>query len=141
MTDTGTGSADAIQRLKTLRPMLLKLHKALLNSERAVYERIHGPIANSGEFFQLVISDDAFSWLRPISQFIVQVDEFLSAKEPPADPAETAAILLEKARLMLKPAEESLTPLGQNYFQAIQRDPDIALLHAEVSQMLRSQLR
>ncbi|MEO1401985.1 MAG: hypothetical protein AAFV72_12155 [Cyanobacteria bacterium J06635_1] len=135
-------SSDAnIQRLKQLRPMLLKLHKALLDSERIVYEREHGPIKNSGEFFRLVISHTAFDWLRPISQFIVQIDEFLDPKEPPENPSEGAAILLEKARLMMKPAEESSTPLGSNYFRAIQRDPNIALMHAEVSEVLRGKGR
>ncbi|MEO1621180.1 MAG: hypothetical protein AAFU53_09130, partial [Cyanobacteria bacterium J06632_3] len=73
-------SADhnqAVTRLKKIRPELLKLHKALLYSERTVYEQTHGPIANSGEFFRLVTEDEAFSWLRPISKFIVQIDELL----------------------------------------------------------------
>ena len=84
-----------------------------------------------------MISHDSFNWLRPISQFIVQIDEFLDAKAPPENPSEGAAILLEKARLMMKPAEKSVTPLGSHYFQAIQRDPNIALMHAEVRQLLR----
>ena len=74
------------QRLRLFRNNLLKLHKLLLEAERVRYEQVNGPIKNKGEFFQLVISDDAFSWLRPISQFIVQIDEFTSAKEQPDDP-------------------------------------------------------
>lgn len=125
------------QRLQHFRNNLLKLHKLLLDAERVRYEKTNGPIKNKGEFFQLVISDDAFSWLRPISQFIVQIDEFTSAKEPPENPEETAAILLEKGRLMLKPDENSVTPLAAKYFEAIQRDPDIALMNAEITQVFR----
>jgi hypothetical protein len=137
---TAANPSDAnLNRLQQLRGLLLKLHKVLLESERRLYEREYGPIKNRGEFFQLVISHDAFSWLRPISQFIVQIDEFLDLKDPSVDRQEGAAILLEKARLMLKPAEVSVTPLGRQYFQAIQRDPEIALMHAELIRLLRSE--
>ena len=123
------------QRLKRFRNQLLKLHKVLLENQRVRYEQTNGPIKNKGEFFQLVISDDAFSWLRPISQFIVQIDEFTSAKKPPENPEETAAILLEKGRLMLKPDENSVTPLAAKYFEAIQSDPQIALMNAEITKV------
>ena len=126
------------QRLKYFRNSLLKLHKLLLESERVRYEQTNGPIKNKGEFFQLVISDDAFSWLRPISQFIVQIDEFTSAKELPENPEETAAILLEKGRLMMKPDENAATPLAAKYFAAIQADPNIALMNAEITKVFRS---
>ncbi|MEM9806792.1 MAG: hypothetical protein AAF959_16100 [Cyanobacteria bacterium P01_D01_bin.56] len=125
------------QRLKRFRDYLLKLHKLLLETERIRYEQTNGPIKNKGEFFQLVISDDAFSWLRPISQFIVQIDEFLTAKEPPENPEETAAILLEKGRLMMKPDENSATPLAAKYFEAIQSEPQVALMNAEMNKMLK----
>ena len=129
----------AVARLQEIRPELLRLHKALLNSERIVYEQTRGPIANSGEFFRLVIDDETFSWLRPISQFIVQIDELLDLRKKDKVEPESASILLEKARLMLKPNKDSLTPLGERYFQAIQRDPNIALMHADISEQLRKQ--
>lgn len=125
------------QRLKRFRNYLLKLHKLLLETERVRYEQTNGPIKNKGEFFQLVISDDAFSWLRPISQFIVQIDEFLAAKEPPENPEETAAILLEKGRLMMKPNENSSTPLAAKYFEAIQSEPQVALMNAEINKVFK----
>jgi len=130
----------AVARLQAIRPELLRLHKALLDSERIVYEQANGPIANSGEFFRLVIDDEAFSWLRPISKFIVQIDELLDLRKKDTVEPESAAILLEKARLMMKPNEHSLTPLGEHYFQAIQRDPNIALMHADISQKLKPQV-
>ncbi len=128
-----------VVRLQQIRPDLLKLHKALLYSERIVYEQTHGPIANSGEFFRLVTEDEAFDWLRPISKFIVQVDELLDLRKKNEVEPESAAILLEKARLMLKPNKDSSTPLGERYFQAIQRDPKIALMHADIAEKLRGE--
>ncbi len=127
-------SLDAtLQRLRELRPVLLRLHKALLESERIVYEQFHGRIQSKGEFFRLVIGHEWFSWLRPISQYIVQIDEVLSSKEPV--PLNQATALLQQARELLQPSQEGTT-LEKRYYRAIQRDPDIALMHAEVSQLL-----
>lgn len=121
------------QQLREVRAALLRLHKALLHSERDVYEQFHGRIQSKGEFFQLVIGDEWFSWLRPFSQFIVQIDEALSAKEPIT--LHRANELLDEARSLVSPSEEGTTR-EQRYYQAIQRDPNIALMHADVSKLL-----
>jgi len=122
------------QRLRDVRTAILRLHKALLDSEKVVYEKHHGKIRSKGEFFQLVVSGDWFSWLRPFSQYIVKVDETLSSKEPAT--LEEVNELLEEARSLVKPAEEG-TDTQKRYYEAIQRDPNIALMHAEVSDLLR----
>ena len=122
-----------LQRLRELRLGLLRLHKALLNSERAVYEQFHGRIRSSGEFFQLVIEHEWFSWLRPMSQFIVQIDDVLNSKEPVT--LDQANHLLKEAQQLLQPSVDG-TPLGKRYYRAIQRDPDIAIMHSEVSKLL-----
>lgn len=125
---------DTLKLLREIRTALLHLHKALLDSERAVYEQFYGRIKSSGEFFRLVIGHEWFSWLRPISQFIVQIDELLSAKQPVTLSEATA--LLEQARNLLRPSEEGKTDLEQRYYLAIQRDPNIAIMHAEVAKLL-----
>src|SRR5688572_31075698 len=70
------------QRLQELHGALLKLHKALLDSERIVYEKSMGPIQSPNHFFQLLTSDPYFAWLRSISQLIVAIDDTLDAKDP-----------------------------------------------------------
>ncbi|MEB3355246.1 MAG: hypothetical protein VKK04_00770 [Synechococcales bacterium] len=126
------------QRLREVRTALLKLHKALLHSERVVYEQQHGQIRSNGEFFQLVVSHEWFSWLRPFSKFIVQIDEALAAKEPVT--LHQAKALLQEARSLVRPAEDG-TATERRYFDAIQRDPDIAIMHAQVSSLLQSDQR
>ena len=125
---------NSIQRLREVRAAILRLHKALLEFERIGYEQFFGRIQSKGEYFQLVINHDWFSWLRPISQFIVQIDEALSAKEDPITMGR-ANELLSEARQLLRPNEAG-TILEKRYYRAIQRDPNIALMHAEVSQLL-----
>jgi hypothetical protein len=133
MSSTHSPLDISFQRLRELRALLLRLHKTLLDSERAVYEYEHGRIRSNGQFLRLVLEDEWFSWLRPISQFIVQIDEVLSAKEPVT--LQRANELLEEVRTLLQPSEEG-TASQERYFQAIQREPDVALMHAEVSRLL-----
>ena len=120
---------STIKHLKEVRLQLLHLHKALLDSERNVYEQLHGRIASKGEFLRLVLEDDWFSWLRSISQLIVEIDENLSAKEPIN--LNTATELLQTVQKLLQPTEEG-TPLQMRYHDAIQRDVDIAFMHAQI---------
>ncbi len=124
----------AFPRLRELRSLMLRLHKSLLDSERTTYEQVHGRIAHNGEFFQLVIGHEWFAWLRPMSQFIAKIDEAVSAKEPMTLGA--AKELLTEAQHLLAPDEQGLPP-AQRYYQAIQRDPNIALMHAEVMGLFR----
>ncbi len=126
-----------LQHLKAVRLSLLRLHKALLDSERKVYEQIHGQIRGQGELFRLVLDDEWFSWLRPVSQFIVQVDEAFAAKEP-MDIAQ-ANDFLSRARTLLQPSEKG-TASEQRYYQAIQRDPNIALMNADLSKLLTAKV-
>ena len=65
-------------QLKTLRDRLLQLHKTLLDSDRAAYERAYGPVGSSGEWLQLVLGHEHFAWLRPFSGLIVRIDEWLA---------------------------------------------------------------
>jgi hypothetical protein len=124
---------ESFQRLREFRIILLRLHKALLESERSTYEQAYGSIASSGEFFRLVIDHEWFAWLRPMSQFIIQIDDVLNPKE--AATLAQAELLLATARELLNPDAEG-TLAEQRYVQAIQRDPEIALLHADASKLL-----
>lgn len=107
---------------------LLRVHKALLDHERARYEAANGPIGGPGAFLQLVIHDPSFSWLRPISEFVVQIDEFVSAREP-RNPADGDA-LLDQARSLLVPSESG-TDFQRAYYRALQESDDVVEAHAE----------
>src|ERR1700692_1307246 len=71
------------QRLTDLRNALLSLHKTLLESERAYYERDIARISSSSELLKLVLYDPWFAWLHELSELVVLIDETLDAKEPP----------------------------------------------------------
>jgi hypothetical protein len=120
--------------LSNLSRSLLRLHKALLDSERVSYERVHGRIETNGAFFQLVLGDAWFAWLRPLSQLMAKIDELSEDKdiEDRADVNET----IDSVRTLLTPSEEG-NGFGRNYYDALQREPDVVLAHAAVRALLR----
>jgi len=122
--------ADPIpQRLKDLRNGLLRLHKSLLDSERAAYERDVERITSTGQFLNLVLNDPWFTWLRDLSQFIVVVDETLDSKEPLT--GDDAGRLIARARELVSPSEEG-TGFSRRYFETMQRDPGVVLAHRDM---------
>src|SRR5215212_4825352 len=122
--------------LKALRQGLLGLHKILLELERRDYERARAQISNSYEFLQLVLKDPWFDWLHRLSELIVQIDETLDThdSEKPATEADANA-LLERAKALLAPSETG-SEFQKNYFLALQRSPDVVLLHSQVMRQL-----
>src|SRR5579859_526808 len=117
------------KRLAGLRGPLLRLHKALVESERIEYEKTIGKIQSPNHFLQLLTTDPWFAWLSPLSQLIVSIDEVLDAEEPPTGP-DIEALLKETARL-LTPSETG-SGFSKHYFEAMQRDPDVVLAHGAV---------
>ena len=128
-TTTASEPEGARQRLTELRHALLKLHKTLVDSERVGYEQTIGKIQSPNHFLQLLTTDPWFAWLRPLSQLIVAMDEALDAKEP-LTLAKVEA-LVRQADLQLVVSETSEDFSG-HYYEALQRDPDVVLAHAEV---------
>jgi len=117
------------QRLSGLRNALLVLHKALVDSERVSYEQTVGTIPSPNHFLQLLTSDPWFAWLHPLSQLIVAMDEALDAEEPLT--LAKADALAQQSKLLLV-ASKNGKEFSGHYFEAMQRDPDVVLAHAEV---------
>jgi hypothetical protein len=125
---------DYRRRLAQLREALLRLSKALIDSERISYEQTIGPISSPNHFLQLVMKDPWFAWLHPLSQLIVSMDEALDAKEPLSE--DKIDVLMRQARELLVVAETG-GGFAQHYFIAMQRDPDVVLAHAEAAKILK----
>lgn len=124
-------SASTRQRLETLRHGLLKLHKILMEDERAAYERVHGRAAPA-QLLQLLLTDKQFAWLRPVSELIVRIDELLEAEEPGSDGAD----LIVAARSLLVPREDG-SEFERKYHNALQHQPDAVLQHRALSAAFR----
>jgi hypothetical protein len=139
------------ESLSEVRRALLDLHKALIERERAAYERGHGAVT-AAQMLQLLIRDDNFSWLHPISELIVRVDELISnandrRRPTPARPAMTPDQVHAEAEILMMETRELLTagdaPGGfrQHYDVVLQADPAIVLLHRAVMSALPASTR
>jgi hypothetical protein len=135
MLPANPSSDPAQQRLTQLRNGLLSLHKTLLDSERASYERDIARISSSGELLNLVIYDPWFAWLHELSELVVLIDETLDAKEPPN--GIDAERLIAQARDLVAP-DENGAGFRKRYFEAMQRDPDVVLAHGKARKLLAS---
>lgn len=129
------GDSPAREKLITLRNTLLRLHKSLLDMERHEYERANGKV-NSGELFRLVIDHPQFAWLHNISEFVVRIDESLTA-EAPVTP-EDAATAITLARKIFTPTESG-DAFQKQYFAAIQREPAVVMEHAELARLFNAE--
>lgn len=129
-----SASDGAREKLVEVRETLLVLHKALLDSERTSYEIVHGPIASPAAFLQLLINDNWFAWLRPITTLVVQIDETLAAKKPPATSRDFEQ-LVNDTRALLSPSRDT-NGFWQRYSGVMQRDPGVVVVHGELQKKL-----
>jgi len=119
-------------RLVALRDALLGLHKTLVDSERVEYEKTMGPILSANEFLRLLSNDPWFAWLVPLTRLLVTIDEALEGEEPLTD--QRMAELSANAFTVLT-VDEAGDGFGKQYFDALQRDPDVVMAHAAVAKM------
>src|SRR5580765_302445 len=110
--------------LQTAQKALLHVHKAILEQERKRYEAAHGRIPSAMGFLQLLLNDEWFAWIRPMSGLAAQIDEALFAK--PGESAMAPSLLLEEARFLLAPRHEG-DDLPARLYQMIQTVPDVAV--------------
>jgi len=128
---------DFRERLAQLREALLHLHKALVDSERISYEQNIGTIPSPNHFLQLLTNDPWFAWLHPVSELIVAMDEALDAKSKTPLTAEMAGGLVKQTASLLV-ASETGEGFARHYFDALQRDPDVVMAHAEAARLFRA---
>jgi len=119
-------------RLEEVRQALLTLHKTLVDSERVTYEATMGAIRSPNQFLQLLTTDPWFAWLHPLSQLIVSIDEALDGKEPLTSGAVDAVV--KEANVLLAPSETG-EGFSRHYFDALQRDPNVVIAHADVMKL------
>lgn len=120
--------------LLDLRRGLLGLHKALIVAEQLTYERIYGRVGSTGQLLQLVMSDPWFTWLHPLSDLLVRIDQLLDDDSFEITD-EDVDCLVNETRALIRPSEEG-DGFERSYYEALQRAPDVALTHSQVKKLL-----
>jgi hypothetical protein len=126
---------QAEKLLGELRQALLRLHKTLLDWERAGYERIHGR-QTSNDLLNALLNDPQFAWLRPISQLIVRIDELLGEKAPPMRNDVDAVV--SQVKILTSPKAEG-NIYERRYDTVLQENPDAVFAHRDVLKLLKDE--
>ena len=108
----------ARQKLNEVNVALRALHKVLIDTVRREYEREHGPIGGPGALLHLLMEDLFFSWLRPMSRSMVEMDELAEEPTPP-EPIRMAG-LRERIEGMIA---------SERYLSLLQSSPEVAMAH------------
>ena len=119
--------------LTDVRHGLLGLHKALIVAEQVTFERIYGRVDSTGQLLQLVMNDPWFTWLHPLSNMVVRIDEMLDGDEELK--ADDVALLIAEVRALIRPSELG-DGFERSYYEALQRAPDVVMAHCEMKKLL-----
>lgn len=120
------------ERLRDARNLLLKLHKNLVDHERAIWEGINGAVT-SGQFLNVLLEDPDFRWLRKFSTLIVDIDEMFAQKD--GFPDESIELHLVKLRDLIAMKDED-EDFKAKYQAALQQDLDAAARQGDLKALL-----
>jgi hypothetical protein len=131
------GPPDPVRdHLAEVRRALMRLHKSLIDSERAAYEQDEGPVSNT-QLLSALLEDPFFQWMRPFSQLMAAMDEALFGDEP---------VTLEGARGFVRQAyalvgvPERATDDSKHYEQVRNQDPGVLFAHTELHRRIAAAL-
>ena len=110
------------ERLRDARNLLLKLHKNLVEHERAIWEGMNGAVT-SAQFLSVLLEDRDFAWLRKFSTLIVDIDEMFAQRDGYAE--ENVELHLTKLRELIAMEGED-EEFKAKYQAALQQDLDAA---------------
>lgn len=123
-------------RAKSVSKGMLSLHKVLLDQAKEEYEMRNGKISSVNVYFQLVIDDPHFAWLRKMSSLIALLDEAISIRRGASE--EEAIALLGEAEILLnfKDADEDFN----NKFQgALTLNREAVIIYNETVRTFETQ--
>jgi hypothetical protein len=140
--------------IQAVRHAALHLHRVLIEAVRLEYERAHGRVDNPSTLWQLVVYDPQFAWLKPLSQWLVELDEApqsdsYESPEPTASEVIQAAVRgldhtkavqgLEHSAAVRGELESLLSDPQWNepYLQLLQAVPEVVLAHAKLQHELQ----
>lgn len=120
--------------LNDIREQLLHLHKALLEYQKRMYETTNGPVQNPNHYYQLVVSDESFAWLKTLSALVISMDELLESKE--TKPETEINQITKYTKTILTTTGGGNGAFGTNYTEALKKDEAVAALHANLMKLI-----
>jgi hypothetical protein len=121
------------ENLKNLSKAMLRLHKTLLDAAKLDYEAKNGRIASVNLYFQLVIDDPHFAWLRKISSLIALIDEAVSVRRPAT---EAEALGLHNEAQLLLNFQDADEAFNEKFQSALQNNIDAVMNYNAALQLV-----
>lgn len=123
------------EQLTNLAKTLRSIHSALLESVKRDYESAHGKIAGPLKFYQLVVDDPFFSWLRPLSGQMALIDERIDDKTK-LEPTDLSTVH-EAVNNLFSPKKAKADSFAANYKARLQSDASVTALHPQLVEQLK----
>ncbi len=111
------------------RDLLLHLHKALMDYQKTQFEQQSGLVQNPNHYYQLVLNDPSFAWLRTLSALVVSIDELL---EKPEELTEQKQTEIGQYTKKLLTSTDVADTFAANYQAAVTASEPVRILHAQV---------
>jgi hypothetical protein len=121
--------AELRAALRETWKQLLPLHRALIDSARDEYTASVAPLTGPGHLLQLLQEDPFFTWLKPLTSLIVDID---TMSRTDFERADVDGIVTRIEHLFGTNADPDFTA---RYIPVLQRDVDVAIGHAAIRQI------
>lgn len=118
--------SESQKQLHGLSRELQDVHRSLIEVSRQRHELANGPARSRAELLELLMNDEAFVWLRPLSRLIVEIGE-LAARDPASSEAETEA-MCARVRVFISPSDDP-DAFGSRYVALLTSEPHVAMSH------------
>lgn len=124
-----------LNSLQKLQSSLLQMHRYMLASLKSDREARTQQAISPTEWFHLIISEPEYSWMKPITGLMSDIDALMDNYEVSEE--DLKIIRQELENLFLIPSE-SVTDFSSKYQEMVRRDPDVMLYHGLLRQLIRA---
>lgn len=120
------------ERLERAAEAVRTIHRILIARTKRDYEGTHGPVGGPYALFTLLAQDPFFAWLQPMTRAIVELEEVLGRKEPPAEPKDVEAARARLEELLSTPG----AAFADRYLALLQSEASLAAEHGRLKSLL-----
>lgn len=123
--------AELRAALRDAWKQLLPLHRALIDAASEEYKANVATVSGPTHLLQLLQDDPFFTWLKPLTSLIVDLD---TMSRTDFERTDVDALVARVERLFGTNADAEF---ASRYIPVLQRDVDVAIGHAAIRQVLR----
>ena len=129
MTIQTISQRDHRPQLRALSGVLQDVHRSLIDFSLERYVLAYGVVPSRSELLGLLLGDETFAWLGPLSRMIAEIDE-LAARDVAPTLAEAEEMRARTEALIT--SSEDPNAFGSRYIALLPSEPRVAMNHGEL---------